>query len=75
MKSYNVISQVELVAQVCCADGPITQPTYFFFFTIRMPQNAQCVDVRVPVRSCTSSIQSSSIIRVRMAVQVSVVFK
>lgn len=67
MKSYNVISQVELVAQVCCADGPITQPLTFFF-TIRMPQNAQCVDVRVPVRSCTSSIQSSSIISVRMAV-------
>lgn len=39
-----------------------------FFFTIRMPQNAQCVDVRVPVRSCTSCIQSSSIISVRMAV-------
>lgn len=32
MKSRRVISQVELVAQVCRPDGLITQPTYFFFF-------------------------------------------
>lgn len=32
MKSRRVISQVELVAEVCRPDGPIMQSTYPFFF-------------------------------------------
>lgn len=48
MKSRRVISQVELVAQVCCPDGLITQPTYFFFFfIIGMPPLASRQNVLV----------------------------